>query len=72
MRAKFRVDSVQHFEHMQRAALSAVYSGGKEDNGLAAATPAGTLSLDISAAEAQDYFLPGKSYYLDFAPAVEV
>jgi hypothetical protein len=72
MRAKFKVDSVRHFEHTQQAVLSAVTNGSQEDNDFAAATPSGNLSLDITAPEAQDFFLPGKSYYMDFTLAPEV
>jgi hypothetical protein len=69
MRAKFRVDSVTCYAGSREVTAFAVHSGDPEDNQFADATPAGKLSMTVTAGAAKDFFQPGKSYYMDFTPA---
>lgn len=62
MRAKFKCQSVQNFEHSKSAQLTAVYGNSEENKDFAKATPSGSFP-------AIDYFKPGKEYYLDFTEA---
>jgi len=72
MRAKFHVDSVTQFAYAtKRAKLSAVHDGSAENNQFAAATPTGSMEIDVSNPAAMDFLQPGKSYYLDFTQAPE-
>ena len=71
MRAKFYVNSVTDFEGgTKQAQLRAVYDDGHpENNQFAKATPGGELSISIDNPAAQDFFVPGQAYYLDFTKA---
>lgn len=72
MRAKFHCDSVETFAWgNKQAKMSAVYDDGKpENNQFAEATPNANLIITIDKdAEAKDFLVPGKSYYLDFTEA---
>ena len=71
MRAKFYVETVtNHRGGYQDATLRAVYDDGHpENNAFAKATPTGELTIGIDNPAAQDFFKPGKEYYLDFTEA---
>jgi hypothetical protein len=74
MRAKFRCNSVTDFGYgSKEVKLSAVYSNEKntEDNQFSTATPSGELRMMVSNPAAQDWFKPGKDYYLDFQEVPE-
>lgn len=71
MRAKFQVENVKHTTWGREVELYAVHSGSPEDNQFASATPAGKLTMTITAASALDFLQPGKKYYLDFTEAPE-
>lgn len=72
-RAKFTCYSVTDFGNYEVVKLNAVYAGDKnaEDNQFAAATPSGSIEMNITAEEARGYFKPGKKYYADFSEAAE-
>ena len=70
MRAKFKCESVNNFEHGQEVSLSAVQSSeNQEDQDFNKYTPSGTHTMMIDNPDARDYFIPGKKYYLDFTEA---
>lgn len=69
MRAKFQCDSVTTTTWSEEAKLSAVYTGNKEDNEFAEATPSGQISITITNPAAKGFLSPGKKYYLDFTEA---
>jgi hypothetical protein len=80
MRAKFIAFSVTNYavyaqtgevaHRSQEAKLNAVCADGEpENNGFSKATPIGELRICIDNPAALDFIKPGKSYYLDFAPA---
>lgn len=69
MRAKFRCMSVEQFQHSELAKLAAVTDEAGTNKEWAAATPSGTLTLQIDNPKAQGHFRPGRSYYLDVTDA---
>jgi len=71
VRAKFRVDSVQQFEHSEIVRLTAVYGGSTnaEDNTFAEATPCAELTMTITNKAVHGQFKPGQKFYADFTPA---
>ncbi len=70
MRAKFRCNEVHKKRGREEVFLSAVTDTDPagEDSDFADASPFGELELTIDAEESQDWFEPGKKYYLDFTP----
>ena len=71
MRAKFYDSHVtNHSGGYQDAVLRAVYDDGHpENNAFAKATPTGEITLGIDNPAAQDFFKPGRAYYLDLTEA---
>lgn len=72
VRAKFRIDSITSFGYspaQKEVRAQAVKGGEGEDSEFFASTPAGALSLTISAQPAADWFAArlGKNVYLDFS-----
>lgn len=68
-RAKFKVDSVEHYEYGGNVKMSPVYTGSEENKGFWEATPSGSLQMRIDNQKALAQFEPGKEFYLDFTPA---
>lgn len=68
MRAKFKVESItEHASGDKTAHLIAVCADSPENSQFHEFTPMGSLEIGISAnAQAKDYLVPGKEYYLDF------
>lgn len=67
VKAKFKCQSVQNFEHGKEATLSAVYGTEGENADFTKATPSGSVKISISKdVPASDFFEPGKDYYLEF------
>jgi hypothetical protein len=75
MRAKFICMAVTATaagtKKYKEAKLNAVYSNTPEDQQFSEATPSAQLTINISNQEdeVQNFFEPGKNYYLDFTPA---
>lgn len=70
VKAKFRCNSVQLYEHNKQIAMTAVYSTTGENADFTKVTPSGQFSMNIDQdAPAADYFTPGKEYYLTFVEA---
>lgn len=68
-RAKFTCQSIKNDAYgNQTVELTPVYSGNPEDNGFNKATPSGKLEMKVCNPDAQSFFVPGSSYYLDFTP----
>lgn len=67
VRAKFICNSVESFTHGKTAKLHAVYGKEGENKDFTDATPSGSLDINISGdVPANNFFEPGKEYYLDF------
>jgi hypothetical protein len=71
LRAKFRCDEVTKTKSndgkfLYTAKFSAVHSGSDENKNFFEYTPYGNLQLGTYK---EDYFEPGKEYYLDFIEA---
>lgn len=68
VRAKFSCNKVSNFPNgYKEAELNAVHSESGENADFANATPSGSLTISISPdVPANNYFTPGKDYYLDF------
>lgn len=60
---------VPHRVDAEEVTLQAVYGNGEDNKAWSAATPSGRLQITITNPEAQGKFEPGKSYFLDIAPA---
>ena len=70
MKAKFKCQSVQNFEHSKKAELFAVYGNSEENKDYSKATPSGNLTIGIDeSTPAIDFFIPDKEYYLEFTQA---
>jgi hypothetical protein len=72
-RAKFVCTGVRKYRHWDRrkgflydAEMMPVTSGSEENKQFFEATPAGKLEISTLR---EDFFEPGKEYYLDFTPA---
>lgn len=69
VRAKFRVNAVQHNSSVSETVyLHPVYSGSEENKGFWEATPTGNIMMTINNPEAIGFFQNGKEYYIDFRP----
>ena len=80
LRAKFKVSQLTDFGSYDggktpnlKVTLNAVYSSDKasEDNQFSMATPSGELWMMVSNPNAEGFFKPGKSYYLDIQEVPE-
>lgn len=73
IRGKFKVDSVVRTEWSEKVKLSAVYGGEKnsEDNTYSAATPTGSIEMEITNKSLWGNIDPGRKFYVDFTPAIE-
>lgn len=70
VKAKFKCESVLNFEGGKTAQLRAVYGTEGENADFTKYTPSGNLSINITnEAPANDFFEPGKEYYLTFENA---
>lgn len=71
IRAKFRVESVNKFEHSETVTFHAVYGGSTnaEDNTFADATPSAKLEMTVTNKAVHGAFKPGQKFYADFTPA---
>lgn len=69
VRAKFRVYSIEETPHGKRISLSPVTSGSEENDKFFAATPGGSIRLEVVNKTAADAFELDKQYYVDFSPA---
>ena len=74
IRAKFRCDLVSKTAYYESVELCAVGPNNgevlnSENASFAKATPNGSLKMTIDNPDAQGFFKPGKSYYLDFTEA---
>ena len=68
VRAKFKVQTVEHYEGAyRRVKLQAVSDDGiPENKRYHKYTPNGTIELSIDNPPASDVFAPGMSFYVDF------
>ena len=70
VRAKFRVDSVEHTaESVATVKMTPVINGSEENKRFYRWTPGGNILLATINKAAADQFEPGKEYYVDFTPA---
>lgn len=76
MRAKMKVESVQHFEKGEQLTMRAVSKSGQypedgkdEDNSFARFTPSAELNMYISNPDLEGSFKPGDTFYVDFTKA---
>lgn len=69
VRAKFTVSSVEHTADGATVKLTPVVDGSEENRRFYRWTPSGSITLGIVNREAARQFEPGRSYYVDFAPA---
>jgi len=68
-RAKFTCDSVTDYGNNELdVSLSPDYTASAEDNQFSRYTPSGQLKMRVSNPELSGFFVPGKSYYMDFTP----
>jgi hypothetical protein len=72
VKAKFRVNSVNHIDYGQVIELNAVYSSvpDSEDKHFSDATPSGKLQFTLTNKSLFDQFKPGQVYYLTMDEAV--
>lgn len=68
VRAKFKVDSVEHTADSATVKLTPVVSGSEENKTFYKWTPSGLIMLATINKEAAKQFEPGKEYYVDFTP----
>lgn len=70
MRAKMSIQSVTRNGYSEIVEMNAVYGGSsnKEDNTFAAATPSGSIRLQIDNKELHGVYNPGDTFYVDFTP----
>lgn len=70
MRAKMSIQTITKNSYSEIVEMSAVYGGStnKEDNSFAAATPSGSIKLQIDNKELHGKFAPGDVFYVDFIP----
>lgn len=71
MRAKFLADSVtNHASGNTVVKLTPVYGNTEENKSFWEATPNGSLEMCITNPKANQFFVAGTEYYLDFTPVV--
>ena len=68
MRAKFKVDSIEHTTSGATVKMTPVVDGSEENKRFYKWTPAGGLTLSTVNPDAAQQFAPGKEFYLDFTP----
>jgi len=71
VRCKFKVEHVgkiEGFDDLHVVRLSPVISGSEENKLFWKYTPAGTIEMQTTNAEAAAQFELGKAYYVDFTP----
>ena len=72
VKAKFKCNSIQEFEHGKAAELNAIYDKEGENADFAKATPGGYMKINIDeSTPAIDFFKLGGEYYLTFEKASE-
>ncbi|OYE02138.1 hypothetical protein [Nostoc sp. 'Peltigera membranacea cyanobiont' 232] len=70
MRAKLKVKSVTNYDNCnQTAKLEAVTNTSEENKDFWKFTPHAELTINVCNTEAQDFFVAGQEYYLDFSSA---
>lgn len=70
MRAKMRVATITKSSYSEIVEFQAVYGGSTnaEDNTYAAATPSGSIKLQIDNKALHGAFQPDDTFYVDFTP----
>lgn len=66
IRGKFTCTKVVSTSYGKEVGFWALYSNSPEDNSYSAATPSGHITMTVSNPAAQDFFVEGRAYYLDF------
>ncbi len=69
VRGKFTCTKATKTNYGTEVSFWALYSNTPEDNSYASATPFGTVTMTVNNPEAEEFFLPGQAYYLDFTKA---
>ncbi len=73
VRAKFVVQSVKTYAYGGKEIEFSAVTGGvneiPENQRFHKATPSGSLKMTVDNPPAADFFVVGKSFYLDFTPA---
>lgn len=69
VKAKLSCTSAQKGPYGTQINFWALYSTNPEDNSFAQATPSAQLAMMVNNPEAENFFEPGKSYFLDFTKA---
>lgn len=70
VRGKFTCTKVVSTSYGKEVGFWALYSNNPEDNNYSAATPSGHITMTVSNPSAQEFFVEGKAYYLDFIPVL--
>ena len=66
--AKFKCESVEHFESVKRVKAHPVLSDSEENKSFAKYTPGGVLDLYVDfETKAADFFKPGVEFYVTFS-----
>ena len=70
VRAKFFCSAITEFAAgAKRVELETSYSDNPEDNQFSKFTPSGHVSMSVDNPDIDGFFVPGKSYFLDFSIA---
>jgi len=70
-RARFVCNSVTKFEHRQdevNLRIEMQVDASSDEHDFTKYTPCGNLSMDVTNPALEGFFIPGKTYYLDFTP----
>jgi hypothetical protein len=71
VKAKFKVESVTHYQQSGEVFLKVVTGGSKENDQFWKYTPAGEIRLHIDNPAAMAVFKPGLEFYAILEPAVD-
>jgi hypothetical protein len=66
VRAKLSCTSAVKGPYGTQVSFWALYSNNPEDNSFAQATPSAQLNMMVNNPSAEEFFEPGKTYFLDF------
>lgn len=69
VRGKFTCTKATKTPYGTEISMWALYSENKEDNSYAQATPSGQLTMIVNNPSAEEFFVPGGKYFLDFTKA---
>jgi hypothetical protein len=68
IRAKFKVESLEHTVDYANVKMTPVIGGSKENEQFYRWTPSGSILLTTINKKAAEEFMPGREFYIDFTP----